>query len=306
MKKVLVSPSSFGQCGNEPLELLKKVGYSIIENPFGRKLTEDEIIEIAGDMDGVVAGVESYSKRVIDSLPNLKCISRVGVGIDSIDVKYCEEKEIEVYITPEGPTQAVAELSIALALDLLRRVSVSDRRIRNGIWKKEVGNLISGKKVGIVGFGRIGKRTAGLYKALGCSVSAFDLYPDNDWMNDNGIESLSLNELLASSDIISLHVPKPSDGKALITRDELSIIKKDVLLINLARGGVVNEADLLDFLKVNTNAYAALDVFDVEPYDGPLKKLENVVLTPHLGSYAFESKLQMEIDAVKNLIEFFN
>jgi D-3-phosphoglycerate dehydrogenase len=257
-------------------------------------------------MDGVVAGVESYSKEVIDQLPNLKCISRVGVGIDSVDVDYCKKKNIELIITPEGPTQAVAELSIALALDLLRRVTVSDRRIRDGVWKKEIGNLIKGKKVGVVGLGRIGKRTAGLYKALGCKVFAYDLYPDTDWMSENGVNPVDLDTLLNESEIITLHVPKITDGKSLIAAEQLQKMRKDVLIINLSRGGVINEADLLLFLKENNSAFAALDVFEKEPYSGPFTELENVVLTPHLGSYALESKLQMEIDAVQNLIDFFN
>lgn len=306
MKKILVSPSSFGQCGSEPLDLLVKHGFAVIENPYGRKLTEDEIITVAGEMDGVVAGVESYSKNVIDQLPNLKCISRVGVGIDSVDVEYCKQKNIELIITPEGPTQAVAELSIGLALDLLRRISLSDRRIREGIWKKEVGNLIKNKKVGVIGLGRIGKRTAGLYKALGCQVSAFDVYPDHEWMKSNDIAYADLDSLLSDSQIITIHIPKTSDGKPLLTTSELAKLRSDVLLINLARGGVINEPDLLEFLKSNPSAFAALDVFEKEPYNGPFKELENVLLTPHLGSYAFESKLQMEIDAVQNLIDFFN
>ena len=155
--KILISPSSFGQCGLEPLEILKQNGFEIINNPFGRKLTEDEVIEHASDVVGIVAGVEPLNKKVMDNLPNLKCISRVGVGMDSVDLDYAKEKGIKVVNTPDGPTRPVAELTIALTMDLLRSVSKADRNVKSKIWKKEIGNLILNKTIGIFGFGRIGK-----------------------------------------------------------------------------------------------------------------------------------------------------
>jgi D-3-phosphoglycerate dehydrogenase len=304
MHKILVSPSSFGECGSEPLELLKARGYEVILNPYGRKLSENEIIALASDITGVVAGVETYNEKILDKLTNLRCISRVGVGVDSINLAYAKEKGIEVLITPEGPTQAVAELSIGLAIDQLRRISVSDRRIRSGIWKKEIGNLINGKTVGIIGLGRIGKRTATLYKALGCHLIAFDKYPDLIWMEENEVSNVSFDQLLKTADIISIHVPGTEDGIPLISRSELEITKTGVIIINLSRGGVVDEMNLYEYLKNNPLSFAALDVFNIEPYNGPLAELENVILTPHLGSYASEAKLGMEIDAVKNLVEY--
>jgi D-3-phosphoglycerate dehydrogenase len=304
MQKILVSPSSFGECGLEPFDLLKDGGFEIIPNPFGRKLSEDEIIEHARDITGVVAGVETYSRHVLDSLKNLKCISRVGVGVDSIDIDYARKMGIQVLITPEGPTHAVAELSIGLAMNLLRRISISDRRIREGIWKKEVGNLIVNKTVGIIGLGRIGKRTATLYKALGCKVVAFDKFPDAAWMESNEMQSVSLEQLCGDSDIITIHVPGMDNGKPLIASPQLETMKPATIIINLSRGGVVDENDLFTYLKANPDSFAALDVFNKEPYTGPLTTLDNIVLTPHLGSYAKEAKLNMEIDAVKNLIEF--
>ena len=284
------------------MELLKENGYQPVMNPYGRKLKTDELLQLAANMTGVVAGLEVYDRSVIDQLPSLTVISRVGVGVDSIDLDYAKSSGIEVLITPEGPTQAVAELSVALAFDLARMVSKSDRRIRSGIWKKEIGFLITGKVVGIVGLGRIGKRAASIYKALGCTVISFDLYPDQVWSTQNNVKSVSLDELLKLSDIISIHVPG-SDGKALIAAQELALTKPDVMLINLARGGVVDEAALFHHLKAVQTSTAAMDVFVQEPYSGDLAQLENVVLTPHLGSYAKEAKLGMEMDAVRNLIE---
>lgn len=305
MNKILVSPSSFGECGSKPLDLLKESGFEVVQNPYGRKLTDSETISLAADVIGAVAGVESYNRNVLNKLPNLKCISRVGVGIDSIDLENAKEKGVEICITPNGPTQAVAELSIAMALNLLRRISLSDRRIRNHVWKKETGNLIAGKKVGVIGLGRIGKATATLYRALGCSICAYDQFIDNKWIKENNVSAVSFEELVKVSDIITIHIPGVENGKSLIDKRELSLLKTNAILINLSRGGVIDENALFTHLSNNLSCLAALDVFETEPYKGQLIELDNVLLTPHMGSYAKEAKLQMEVDAVENLINFF-
>jgi D-3-phosphoglycerate dehydrogenase len=302
MKSILVSPSSFGECGLRPLELMKENGYQPVMNPYGRKLKTDELLQLASNISGVIAGLEVYDKTVIDMLPSLKVISRVGVGVDAIDLDHAKSRGIDVLITPEGPTQAVAELSVALAFDLSRSVSKSDRRIRNGVWKKEIGFLLSGKTVGVLGLGRIGRRAATLYASLGCKVIANDVNPDRAWMVNNGVQSVTFTELLKDSDIITIHVPG-SDGRPLLGTDELRLTKPHVMLINLARGGVIDETSLLDHLRAVPSSSAALDVFEMEPYSGDFTQLDNVVLTPHLGSYAKEAKLRMEVDAVTNLIE---
>jgi len=304
--KVLVSPSSFGQCGNEPLNLLKENNFEIINNPFGRKLTENEVIELARDAVGIVAGVEPLNKNVMDQLPKLKCISRVGVGMDSVDLKYAEGKGIAVVNTPDGPTRAVAELTIALSMDLLRRISRADSNMRNKVWKKEIGNLILGKTVGIYGLGRIGKETAKLFKALGAEIIAYDLYPDLEFADANEIQIADKNNLFETADIITIHVPGNKNKTPVISEIELNLIKNESFIINVSRGGVVDENALYDFLSKNKIAGAACDVFSFEPYEGKLLELDNIVLTPHLGSYAKEAKLKMEIDAVKNLLKLLN
>jgi len=300
--KILVSPSSFGQCGLEPIEILTNAGYEVVKNPFGRKLTEVELIEHASDVVGIVAGVEPLNKKVMDNLHNLKCISRVGVGMDSVDIDYAKQKGITVVNTPDGPTRPVAELTIALTMDILRGVSRADANIKNKIWKKEIGNLILGKTVGIFGFGRIGKETAKLFQGLGAGVTAYDLYPDNNYAAENGIKILSKEELFEQSDIVTVHVPGNKDKTPVINKEELALMKRSAYLINIARGGVVDEEDLFNVLKEKKIAGAACDVFSVEPYDGKLIELDNIILTPHLGSYAQEAKLKMEIEAVNNLI----
>jgi D-3-phosphoglycerate dehydrogenase len=304
MNKILVSPSNFGDCGQEPVELLRNAGYEPVLNPYGRKLTNAETVELGKTVIGSIAGLENYSLEILDKLKDLKCISRVGVGVDNIDLEYAKYKGVEVFITPNGPTQPVAELSVALAFNLLRRVSVSDRRIRNGFWKKETGNLLQGKTVGIIGLGRIGKRVASLYKVLGCSILAYDKFPDIKWMCENGIRNESFEKVLTNSDIITIHVPGMENENALITESEFGMMKDDSAIINLSRGGIIDEFALFNHLKTNPNFFAASDVFKTEPYSGALIELDNIILTPHIGSYAKEAKLAMEIEAVNNLIDY--
>ncbi len=303
MRKILTSPSSMGQVGSEPFDVLKENGFEVINNPYGRKLTEDEVIELAKDCVGIVAGVEPLTQKVMDALPQLRCISRVGVGMDSVDLDYAQKKGIKVVNTPNGPTRGVAELTLTLTLSLLRKVPQAHLAMKNKRWEKQIGNLILNKTIGIVGLGRIGKLTAELFRGIGNEVIGFDLYPDADWAKKNNVQMLSLDETFSKADIITLHVPGNSDKTPMIGSNEISKMKQGSFLINVARGGVVDEEALLNVLKSGKLSGAAIDVFSEEPYSGPFCDLENVVLTPHLGSYAKEGKLQMEIDAVSNLIE---
>ena len=300
--KILASPSSIGQISLEPFELLESNGYEVVKNPYGRKLTKEETINLGKDCIGIVAGVETLDSIVIDSLPNLKCISRVGVGMDSVDISYAESKGIKVSNTPDGPTRAVAELTLALTMSLLRRIPHAHYDLKNKVWKKQTGNLLYEKKVGVLGLGRIGKMTAEMFRALGNPVVGHDLYPNEEWAKEHRVELLSLNELLTQSDIITVHIPPKKDGSAVISKVELDSLKFDAFIVNVSRGGVIDEAALHNVLTSGKLSGVALDVFDQEPYGGKLCDVENVILTPHIGSYAKEGKLKMEIDAVQNLI----
>ena len=300
--KVLISPSSFGEISNNPILLLQQNGYSIVQNPYSRKLTEAEVVELGKDCVGIVAGLEPLNSRVIDSLPNLKCISRVGVGMENVDIEYANAKGIKVVNTPEGPTRAVAELTVGMIFSLLRRIPQADANMKKMIWKKETGNLLFGKTIGIVGLGRIGKLVAEMLRSLGNNVIGFDLYPDNMWAEKNQVQLLDFKKVIQQADILTLHVPGSNDKRPIIAKTELEYCKKSLIIINITRGGVIDELALYDALIKGEIKAAAIDVFEEEPYNGPLTTLDNVILTPHIGSYASEGKLQMEIDSVENLI----
>lgn len=300
--KVLTSPSSFGKISQAPFDLLVENGFEYLNNPYGRRLTEDEVIEHAAGCVGIVAGVEPITKRVMDALPDLKVISRVGVGMDSVDLEYAKEKGIAVVNTPNGPTLPVAELTMGVTFALLRKIPMAHANLKQGIWKKETGNLLSGKTIGIIGLGRIGRKVAEMFIALGNPVIGYDLYPNHEWANENDVQVLAMEEVLQQADIVSLHIPASKDGSPVFGKEHLDLMKESALLINLARGGVVEEGSLYSALKENRIKGAAIDVFVNEPYSGNLLELSNVVVTPHLGSYAKEAKLLMEMDAVRNFL----
>lgn len=300
--KVLTSPSSFGQIGSEPFDLLKKNGYEYINNPYGRKLTEDEVIELAKDCVGIVAGVEHLTARVMDALPNLKVISRVGIGMDSVDQDYAKQKGIIVKNTPDGPTRAVAELTLAMTLSLLRRIPQADAALKNKEWKKQTGNLILNKTIGVIGLGRIGRLVSELFRGIGNPVIGYDPYPNVEWAQKKGVKLVDFETLLKTADIVTLHVPGNEDKSPVIGASQIALMKIGAFMINISRGGIVDEHALYTALLSKKIAAAAIDVFVEEPYTGPLCDLDNVILTPHIGSYAEEGKLLMEIDAVNNLI----
>ncbi len=303
MKKVLTSPSSMGQCGSDPFDILQNNGYEIINNPYGRKLTEDEVIDLAKDCIGIVAGVEPLTARVMDALPNLKCISRVGVGMDSVDQDYAKQKGIIVVNTPDGPTRGVAELTLAMTLSLLRKIPQADAAMHQHKWKKQIGNLILGKRIGVIGLGRIGKMVSELFRGIGNPVIGYDPFANINWAKEKGVEIKSFEEVLTEADILTLHIPGNKDKSPVMSLTELNKMKDGAFLINIARGGVVDEDALFTVLKSGKLSGAAIDVYTKEPYDGPLCELDNIIMTPHLGSYAKEGKLKMEIDACQNLIK---
>ena len=275
-------------------------GLNVIHNPFKRKLTEDEVLELIEKYRpvGMIAGVEPLTRRVLEKADGLKIISRCGIGIDSVDLEAAKELGIKVTITPDAPMVSVAELTLGLMLGSLRRINTLDAGMRKGSWKGPQGNLLSGKVIGIIGCGRIGTYVARLVTAFGCKVLGYDPFiKQHDICN-----MTDLQNLLKESDIVTLHIPYSKDNHHLIGKEELDMMKSSVILINAARGGLVDEGALYDALKDGVIAGAAMDCFETEPYSGPLIKLDNTLFTPHMGSSASEARMMMEKQALDNLL----
>ncbi len=301
--RILVTPSSFGECGSEPLQLLQESGLDIQFNPKKRRLSREEVIALGSDCVGIIAGLEKLDADTLSCFPNLRVVSRLGSGVDNIDLEAAKQKGIVVRSTPYGPTRAAAELTLALVMALLRNIPMADRNMRQGIWRKEIGQLLQGRVIGILGLGRIGREVAQLMIAMGCTVLGHDLVPDVDWSDKYNVQLVDFTDLLVESEILCIHVSILDDNTTLIGAKELASMRPGSMLVNMARGGIVDEDALVTALKNETLKGAALDVYSQEPYTGPLTEIENVVLTPHLGSYAKDAKLAMEIESVENLLE---
>lgn len=300
-KHILITTSSFGVEGNAALAAIAAAGLKIKLNPFGRRLNEAEAGELlaAPGLVGMIAGVEPLTRKVLGSAKGLQVISRCGIGMDSVDLAAAEEFGMLVRNTPEAPAMAVAELTLGLMLDMLRRIAQADRKIRAHNWKQVMGNLLAAQTVGIVGYGGIGRRVARLTSAFGARVLACDSRAVNA---ETGVEICSFDTLIADSNIVSLHLPYTPENHHLINADTLARMKPGAMLINAARGGLVDETALAAALKDGHLAGAALDCFENEPYDGEMAQLEQVVLTAHMGSYARESRQLMELEAADNLL----
>jgi len=300
--KVLISSRSFGKIDSGAVELLKQVGLIPIMNPYGRKLTEQEILDLQEDAVGIIAGTEKITDKIISNNNQLKVISRYGIGLDNIDLKAAENKNITVYNTPETPTIAVAELTLSLILNLIKKIGMVDRNLRNHKWKPEIGNLLSDKTIGIIGLGRIGKKLVQLLEPFNPKIYVSEINPDKYFITKYNIDIVPIENIICSCDVITLHVPMTKQTKHIIGKNELEAMKPSAIIINTARGGLIDEQALYNALKNNKIAGAAVDVFEEEPNTGDLVKLDNVLLTPHIGTYTVETRKHMEIEAANNLI----
>jgi len=299
-----ITTSTFGREDPEPLDLLKQARIEWRLNPYGRKLQPEETIHFLREADGVIAGTEILDHAVLGQLPRMQVISRVGVGLENVDLAYAEQRGIRVFSTPDGPTQGVAELTLGGLLAVLRGVARSDAAVRRGDWKKPMGHLLQGKTVGLIGLGRIGRAFAVLVRPFAVSLIAFDVDPDLTAAQKLGVQFVGLEEILAQSDVVSLHLSGVA-ARPLLGEQEFLRMKPGAVVVNTARGGWLDEKALAQSLRNGHLGGAYLDVFEEEPYRGPLAELANVVLTPHLGSYAAECRLRMEAEAARHVVAFF-
>ena len=300
MNKVLVTTSSFGKDDPSIITSLEEAGFEVVLNPYGRKLTEEEVLNLLLEVKpkAMIAGVEPLTAKVLDGIPSMSVISRCGIGLDSVDLDAAKKKGIRVLNTPDAPTEAVAELTVGLMLSAMRRIVEVDSEIRAGNWKRPMGKLLGAQTVGLVGCGRIGSAVARLLKPFGVRLIGYDPFIKEH----PAISILSLDELLKQADIISLHVPYNESMHHLVNKQLIDKMKQGAIIINTSRGGIVDEEALYEALVSGHLGGACLDTFEREPYKGPLDELSQVILTPHIGSYAKEARIKMEREAAHNLL----
>jgi D-3-phosphoglycerate dehydrogenase len=303
---VFVSTAPFGESDPRPLEMLRATGVEFRTNPLGHRLSNDELCDLIGDASVLIAGTEPINEKVFFRAPQLRLIVRVGIGLDSVDLAAARSRGIEVAYTPDAPGLAVAELTVGLMLDLLRGISGADRALRTGKWKRHTGSRIATSCVGVVGVGRIGTKVIRhLTSAFpGVRILANDIQAVAGFEDMPEVRWVEKDELLRESDIVTLHLPFTPATRNLLSQDTLALMRKGSFLINTSRGGLVNENDLAAALRSGTIAGAALDVFEHEPYSGPLLDAERCVLTCHMGSMTHDCRARMEIEATEDACRF--
>jgi len=303
--RVFVSTAPFAEGNEFPLEMLRANGIDFNVNSLKRKLTEIELTEMAGDAEAIIAGTEPITRKVMEKCTRLRHISRVGVGLDSVNLLEAKAKGISVSYTPDAPAPAVAELTIGLMLSLLRNIHVANSAMHQGKWNRYFGRRIAEVTIGIIGVGRIGARVLRRTQGFGTPrLLVNDVLPTLELNREFKLEWVSKDIIFKQADLISLHVPLTLKTKGLVGVKELGMMKPDAFLINTSRGGVVDEKALYHALKENKIAGAAIDVFENEPYRGPLAELENCLLTSHMGSMSLDCRTRMEIEATEEAIRF--
>ena len=296
--KIAISTSSFGSVDKSALKLLESKGFNIINNPYGRKLTENEIIAHLQGVDGLLAGLEPLNSNVFQQSPGLKAIARVGIGMDNVDSKAAETHKIKVSNTPDGPTDAVVEITIAAALSLSRNIVPANNALHQKKWLKLIGLGLKNANVLIIGYGRIGRKVAALFRTMGSHVLVCDPCVEQKDLQF-GEELLELKNGLKSAAMISLHA---GGNNPILTASEFDMMKKGVIILNSARGNLVDENALINALDSKKVSSAWLDVFWNEPYTGRLTQYEQVLLTPHMSTYSIQCRKDMEMAAVNNLL----
>lgn len=309
MSAVLITPEAMRDPDAPYCRLLAEAGFEFrfptTPDMARGKLSEAETIEQLQGISAVIASGESYTPTVLDGLPELRVVARAGVGYDRVDVPACSERHVVVTITPNANHDAVAELTLALMFAAAKRVLPNDRRTREGHWPRAPLGAIRGKTLGIVGLGRIGRSLARRAVSLGMQVVAYDAMPNAEAARALDVRLVDFEQLLEQSDYVSLHCPLTPETRGLFGRQTLAKMKRGSTLINMARGQLVVEKDLLAALEAEHLAAAALDVFEQEPpgADNPLWKLENVVVSPHMAGMDELSGVGMGVEAAQAIID---
>ena len=305
MTRVLLTTTSFQDTPGAHHKLLESAGFEIVRERG--PLSEARMLELAGGFDAFLCGDDAITKAVIDkSLPRLKIISKYGIGVDKIDVKYATAKKIPVLFTPGVNHTTVAEHTFLLLLALEQNFLYGVDASRKGEWKRKTGHEVLGKTIGIIGLGRIGKEVVIRARAFGMETIAFDVYWDEAFAKQHGVKrAANLDEIFAASDYISLHTNLTPETRDLVGAKNIAKMKKGVLILNCARGEIVNTADMVAALQSGQVGGYGTDVLDEEPPkpDHPLLRLPNCIVTPHIASRTYESVERQALASVQNLLK---
>ncbi len=306
--KILVTPTSLQPGKNDAaLSPLRDFADELVFNPTGKPLSEDDLIPLLADCDGFIAGLDSITAKVLQSCPNLKVISRYGAGYDRVDTEAAKKLGILVTNTPGVNAQAVGELAFGLILAAARKIPYLDSQTRSGAWVRSTGIELKGKTLGILGLGAIGRVVAGCAQGFGMHVLAYDPFINEEYCSTHQIGSVSFDELMGRSNVVSLHLPLLESTHHLIDARAISLLPDQAIIVNASRGGIIDEDAAYDALKSGKLAGLGLDAFETEPpKDSRLFEFDNVIATPHTGAHTKEATDNMANASIRNLIDLLS
>jgi len=306
-QKSIVGVCSRSFSKNEKLRLeLTKRYRNVVFNDSGLSLSGESLIEFLKDCDKAIIALEKIDKNILKCLPKLNVISKYGVGLDMLDLSAMRKYSVNLGWTGGVNKRSVSEMVVSLSISLLRKIPQANKDSILGNWRQHVGRQLSGKTFGIIGCGFIGKDLATILQAFDCKVLCHDILEEPQFYKKHDIQNTELEVLLKSSDIISIHLPLDNSTRNILNGKRLNLIKKDTILINLARGGLVDEYELKMMLREKRIFAAAFDVFENEPpTDMELLKLDNFFVTPHIGGSAEEAIMAMGLSAIEGLDNFY-
>jgi len=303
--KILVTPTSFKPDSESPaMKKLKEFSGSLVFNPGTKPLSEDELIPLLEGCVGCIAGLDHYTSKVMESVKDLKVISRYGAGVDRVDLEAAKAKNIVVCNTPGANAQAVADLTFALLLCVARKVALLDRKTKEGQWPRSSGTELYAKTIGVLGLGAIGKAVAKRATGFSMKILAYEPFNNREYAEANGIIPADFAAITKEADFLSLNLPLTDETRHLISADVMKNMKKGAIIVNTARGGIIDEEAAYEFLASGHLGGVGLDVFEEEPpQKSALFDLENVVLTPHTSAHTTEATDAMADMSVQNLID---
>ena len=288
------------------VEYIKSLGFKeVLTNVAGQRFTKDELISFLSKCDVAIMGLDKIDESVIAHTSKLKAISKYGVGLDNINFEDCKKYNIDILHTQGVNKRSVSEIVLGFMLSLCRNIYITSNLLKQGVWQKNGGTQLSGKRVGIIGVGHIGKDLIELLKPFGCTILVNDIINQDEYYQANNLKETSKEEMFRTADIITVHTPLNESTKYMINKDVLKSMKSTAFIINSARGGIVNQDDLKWALQNNIIAGAALDPYEVEPpEDKELLSLPNLINTPHIGGNAQEAVEAMGMVAISNIVDW--
>jgi len=304
--KVLINSVSYHIRSTAGMRMLQEKGYELTANPYGRFYTDEELLAAVGDKDAVIADVENWNAAAFEAAKKLRCLIRFGTGMNNVDIEAAKEHGVLVANTPGYNANAVSEQTVALFLSMARMVPRYDAELKKGCWTRHLVHEIGGRRLGILGFGAIGQYSAAKMSGFGLDIVAYDKYPNRQRAGEIGVRMLDFGEVIGTSDYLFIHLPLLPETEGIVSKDTISQMKDGVMIVNTARGPLVNEEDAAEALRSGKIAAMASDVFIREPIcDSPLASCPNFVCSPHIAGETFENMEATGTAAAQAVIDFF-